>query len=140
MFGSVAFAQQEKKIIGSWTVIGMSDEEMAYDIKKDSVSFRKPLEMDSVAAKSIASQLLSQMKEMIFVFGKNGIYSDKYQGVTKGTGRYSIDTKDSIITVKGTRNGVSFIERIKYQFKGDLLILITHEDGDSLQFTCKRLQ
>jgi hypothetical protein len=141
-FSWSTYAQTSKSLIGAWKVVSMTDDEMYWDMRNDSFSTKEPLTTtDSARTKELVKALLSQMGESLFIFGKNGIYTHKYDGQPDGNGTYSVDIKKSMITIQGhQKNGVSFTEKMKYQFKGNELLLSIEENSSTLQLTLIRQQ
>jgi hypothetical protein len=119
-------------LIGRWKVISMSNEELYVNFKNDSVSIVPGSSMtkDSMKAKEIASSLFQLMGEVIFLFTKEGKFSQTHEGKLDGIGTFSVDDKSSIINTNVNRNNDNMTETISYVITQNILYLTYIEDGD----------
>jgi hypothetical protein len=137
-FSSAASGQDQKKLIGVWKLIALNDDEMYYNFKKDSIFFDKKMEGDTSMARALLAMSLSQMGTVLYTYDKNGHFAEKTGDTVNGEGSYVVDTKKSIITLKGRRNNYPFTEQIEFKFKDGFLLLKTHKDDDMLVLTLEK--
>ena len=138
VFSVCAFGQIQKKLQGSWKVIAIAGDELFYDFKKDSAVFDAGPGADTLRANALAAELFSQMGEGVFIFSRDGKLIQKFGGVAEEGFSYVIDEKTATIKTDGRRNGVLMKEIIKYQFKGEHLVLSFEEDDSPLHLTLER--
>ncbi len=140
MMSKSVIGQVQNKLEGTWKVIALSDDEMAFDFKEDSASFNKSANIDTLTAKLMVKPLMSMFGEILYIFEKDGHFSEKHNGEMDGEGNYLIDSKKSIITLKGKRNGVTFTEKVLFQFKRNYLLLTPFEDRSSPKLTLEKIK
>ena len=63
MFSYNTYAQTSKKLIGTWKVVGMSDDEMYWDLRTDSFSLKEAVDTDS-ANRELVKELFSKMGKL----------------------------------------------------------------------------
>lgn len=76
--------------------------------------------------------------ERYYIFEKTGHFIQKHNKEIDGEGSYLVNSKRSIITLKGKRNGFAFNEEVLFQFKGDDLLLISSENGGLLKLSFEK--
>ena len=131
-----SFSQQKKSIEGKWRMISLSDSEMYYNIKKDSLWLPSETIQQFDSTITIATLVhlyksLFKMAESNFlIFGKKGIYQEIEDDKIIAKGTFSIDQKTKKLKLDITRNNIPLKIEHHFQLKENELSLVDDENED----------
>jgi hypothetical protein len=135
-----AAAQSPVNLEGKWKVVGAGDERFFVDRSTDSISVGKDSGIDSVTVKTLKSAILGGIPEGQFIFGKNGEYTEIYDGKMGAEGTYKINTREMVVVIEGKRNGIRIKETMKIRFKGDFLFLTQVDDDSQITYKLQKIK
>lgn len=141
-FSASIHAQDKEKITGKWKIAAMSDEDMYYDVIKDSLHFNntKPEGMSSETAEAAikaSKQMLAEfLKEGYFTFNQDMSFVG-YFLQTEKKGTFSIDETNKTIMLKAKDKSDSAERKdskLQYSFRDKRLLLKVTEGNDEEGF------
>lgn len=135
----ITFCQSSQELEGVWKVVAIADEEMTYDLKRDSVSFARNVDFDTASAKLLFSRVGFMMRNAMYTF-KQGHYVSTFNGEIDEEGSYLVSHTKALLTLRWKKNAVTYTKRYKFKFSSDELLLtpVGPSSGDELVLTLER--
>lgn len=151
LLSSLCFAQDKEKITGKWKIVAMHDNDMYFDLAKDSFYIKqnatedKKEEMTDATMKASKEMLKGLLDGAFFLFKSDMTFIGNFMDEEK-KGRYNLDEINKTITfitqrksssVKGPGNKET---AIKYTFRNNRLVLldIEGETGDGFNLELEK--
>lgn len=139
-------AQDKAALAGTWKIVVMRDEEMYFDLKKDSLYMKEFDELTPEQLKLANTMILEQTATLraglaasYFSFLADGNFSAKMMTDTLRSGKFTMNETSKTITLHTKKEGDKLInetEELKYEFRKNRLILygFAGDDGMKAEF------
>lgn len=127
---ATSFFQSKTTIEGKWRIISVSDHEIYYNIKKDSLWLSEKTIQNLDSATNIATltqlykNLWKVMENSFLIFGKKGVYQEIEDGKITAKGTFSIDKRKSKLKLDIIRNNIPLKIEHHFQINGNELHLV----------------
>jgi hypothetical protein len=132
-----SFSQSNTSIEGKWRILAISDHEMYYNIKKDSLwlSEETMQSLDSTLSIETLTELHKRLwqgaKNSFLIFGKKAAYQEIEDGKITATGIFTIDKRTSKLKLDIIRNKIPVKSQHHFQIKGNELHLVEDDNPDA---------
>jgi hypothetical protein len=137
-FSTLVFSQEPGKLNGTWKVVEMFDEDLYFNLEKDSVGFTSATPSEEAKHK-MSEQHLSKIRKFNFIFKNNGSFFKEINGTTVSKGTYTIDAAGGqITTVVINDKGKEETEKIAFEFHDQLLWLTVPQKNNKLKFVLRK--
>lgn len=142
LFALQSYAQRDSSLLGSWKVIALSNEEIYYDLTKDSLFVSKAIEKEigSIEEKKrFKESLFSVFNGVDFHFETNGLFKQTLKGKLVFDGIYQILPQQRILEFK-TKNeeGELITSKIAFEIKNNRLYLFIKSDEKLFDFLLEK--
>lgn len=144
LLGAASYAQNNSPIIGSWKIVSVSDGDIYFNLKTDSV-FISPEMKTSYPDSLDQVKLLSNAKIIYgasqFHFGKDGVFKQTLDTMFLYSGQYvDIPSKNMIELTTSNSLGEKGTVKIPYQIKEGLLYLNFKWEDTHFDYVLEKIQ